>query len=573
MLRLIASDPNVELILNQYRTAGVQVEPVTYDFPVGQIIESFSRTFDPGEGIDPLTIEFLVARSERKLDGAGPDRDGRENGLIIVDELDAVYDLTFTDPDYERAEFLRHVFGIVRVNGLRNVLEAHLNSPDSPTSPLRIDRDGFNRDHEFSGLLLDFLAKELRPCYERERKRLEQRDSGELSKETRRRIDEALRQVNKYFQEITERAGTGQGGETDVPIPPKEPVSFFPQSTKLIVDRQKRVVLLVRDDVVSEGCCILSSASDGFTVQPEMLNVYRSQSPRWTHHPNFFCFPFTISGALVGLHGSVDAIVECVGAESLTATLQIEDVLDEPLIEPPATMEFRPPVSTGRYNRRNNMVLYVNPTVIPSGHHVRFTIKKHVGAVDLIDASGNAVQQFDVKLDSSQHGVRGQKVLRVLVPWKGTSWNQHATVEARSKVGPDYITAQGRIRLDEPEPNDAGFFQRVEYDELDRDAPSMFAAGVITVNRLDPLNRTIFGSGTTKEEARKEFDQRMSQDPKAQQRLASLLLEETTFRMVQQLYDDGKLPFPERREIAVIHDEIDKHKFKLAPLIHGALVK
>jgi len=39
-----------------------------------------------------LKVDFLVVRcdSERKLRGLGLDRDGRENGMLIVDDLDAV---------------------------------------------------------------------------------------------------------------------------------------------------------------------------------------------------------------------------------------------------------------------------------------------------------------------------------------------------------------------------------------------------------------------------------------------------------------------------------------------------
>jgi len=231
MLRLIAADPNVDLSLTQYRAAGVQTDAVKFDFPVGPVIENFSRTFDPGSGFQPFKVDFLLVRSDRKLEGLGTDRDTRENGLLIVDDLDAVYDLTFVDPDYEKAEFLRHIFGLIRIHGLRAVLDAHLNSPDFPTSPLRVDREGFNRDHEFSKALLDFLAKESKPCYEKERKRLEDQEKNKLSSETRKRIDEALKHLNKYFQQITEMAGAGSGQRPpSLNFRPNCSLSFLAQS-------------------------------------------------------------------------------------------------------------------------------------------------------------------------------------------------------------------------------------------------------------------------------------------------------------------------------------------------------
>lgn len=570
MFRLMAADPNVELVLRQYRTSRY-TDPVIYDFPVGPVIESFSRTVDSGGTDSPLKVDFLLARSDRKLEGLGADREARENGLLIVDDLDAAYDLTFVDPDYERAEFLRHVFGVIRVNGLRAVLERHLNVDF--TSPLRVDREGFNREHEFSKTLLEFLAQELRPCYERERKRVEERDQSKFSEQTRRRIEDALKHLNKFFQKITEKTGPGSGGEDETAQSPTEPVSFFPRAIKLTAGRPRKVLLLVRDDMVNDGCEIVATGSDGITVQPETERVYRKQSPRWPPHPNYFGFAFSVSAYTVGLHGTVDALVECTDGNPVPATLQVEDVLDEPVISPPAIMEFRPQTSMGRPNRRNNLILYVNPSVITSGHYVRFVITKRLGGVDLIDAAGSGAQQFDVKLEANQHGIRGQNVLRVLVPWRGTAWNQHATVEARIKVGPDHIVAPGYIRLDEPDPNDAGFFREVKYDELDGETPSQYAAGVITINTLDPLNRFIFGTGPTKEEGRKEFDRRLSEDPKAQQRLASILLEEASFMALQQLYDDNKLLLSERREVAEVHAQIDRYKFSSAVDVYRALVK
>jgi hypothetical protein len=573
MLRLIAADPNVELVLQQYRADRIHKDRITYDFPVAQVVESLTRVFEPGDGFHPLKVELLLARSERKLDGLGPDREVRENGLLVVDELDAVYDQTFIDPDYEKAEFLRRIFGVVRIHGLRDILDAHLNSPDSPTSPLRVDRDGFNRDHEFTKRLFDFLSKELRPCYERERKRLEESEQGHLSQETRKRIDDALKRLNKYFHQITDKTGSGQGAEDGRPDLPKEEISFFPQSTRLIVGRPRRVFLLVRDHVVADGCELVATATEGFLVQPETESIYRKTCARWSPHPEYFCVPFSITSGTIGQRGDVTAYVDRADGEIGKAVLQIADVLEESEIPTPATMEFRPSTSTGRPNRRNNLVLYINPQVVTVGHVLRVKILKRTGGIELISNTETGVEQLEVKLSVKQHEVAGQNVLRVRVPWRGTGWNQHATVEARAKIGPDVITAQGRIRLDEPDPNESGFFQRVEYDELDDAVPSKFAAGVITVNMLDELNKALFGTGATKEDARREFDRRLSRDPSAQQRLASLLLEEMSFRMLQQLFDDNKLPLPREREISAIHDEIDKHKFKLAKELYRALVR
>ncbi len=579
MLRLIASDPNVELILRQYRAQDVIEDRIEYDFPVGQVIESFSRDFDVsqlGFGDKPLTVDFLVVRadSERPLRGLGVDRDARENGMLMVDDLDAVYDLTFADPDYERADFLSRIYGIVRVNGLREVCEQCLNDPEAPTSPLRPDRDGFNHEHEFSRVLLGFIADALRPVYEKERKRAREKDRGKLSAETKKRIDDALKHLNKYFHDVTELGGTGSGTPDDTPEEPKEAVVFYPQKTKLIAGCARQVFLLVRDDVVKSGAEVVATASESFTVQPETDRISSKDSPRWSPHKQFFVLRFSVASTEVGRSGIVDAVVESKDGDLLEARLTISDVLTEPEREVPEAMEFRPAEATGRPGRRNNLFLYLNPEVISAGHYVRIHIVKSLGNIKLINNKVERVDQVDVKLNKAKHRVKGQNVFRLRIPWKGTSWNQHAQVLASVKVGgPKPLTAKATIRLDEPD--EGGFFKDVQYDDLGDEtlAPSRFAAGVITVNARDPLNTVLFGNAKSKEELKHSFDRQLKESGLAQQRLAQLLLEEASFRALEHLHRNNKLLLATDLEVTAVHDAINKYKYDSALAVHRALVR
>lgn len=570
MLRLIASDPGVELVLRQHRAAGLNEQRIEYDFPVGQVIETFSRSFDPGKyrlNLDSLKVDFLVVRADSKRGLRGPslDRDGRENGLLIVDDRDAVYDLTFADPDYEKAPFLARIFGVVRVNGLREVLESYLEA-EAPTSPLRPDRDGFNRDHEFARALLDFISDSLRPVYEKERKRVEEEEQGEFSSETKRRIEDALKHLNKYFQRMTELTGEGSGTDEGEIPEPEQSVVFFPQHTKLTVGHPRPVLLLVRDDIVQEGAEVVATASESFIVQPETERIDKKHCPRWPLHKHFFALRFSISSSETGKRGEVTAMVEGKDGDLIEAKLQIEDVLAEPVTAVPETLEFRPIISTGRPGRKNNLVLFVNPLAISPGHYVRIRITKRTGNILLIGPDGARCDELDVRLDAAQHQLKGQHVLRVLIPWSGTSWNQHARVEARVKVGgPQPLTAEASIRLDEPE--DGGFFKDIKYGEIDPKAPSQFAAGVITINVNDQLNRLIFG------DSQEEFDKRLSGKVEAQQRLAALLLEEASFRALEENYRNNNVQFAERKEIGAVHEQIDKYKFESAVDVYRALAR
>lgn len=573
MLRLIAADPNVELVLRQYRSTPSPIENrLQYDFPVGQVIESFSKTLVP-KGLlpnQPIRTDFLLARSDRRLRGLDTDRDARESGLLIVDDLDAVYDLTFAEPDYEKAEFLQYLYGVVRVHGLRKILEDYLNSPDFPTSPLRVDRDGFNTDHEFSKALLGFISHVLRPYYEKERAREEEKDKGRLSAETKKRIDDALKQLNKYFNETTGRTGQGDGTGSKGPEEPSEWAEFSPKKVRLIAGRLKHVLLLVREDIGRDGGELCASASEGISVQPEVERIDKKSCPRLKYpgwKASYLSFRFSVSSDIVRHRGTVTALVDSTADPPLLeAKLDVEDVLTEPEVVTPEKMEFRPALSLGRPGRRNNLLLYLNTGVIPLGHWIRVRLLNRVGHVLLIDDKGAECDQVDTKLGQT-HQLPGQSVARVLIPWSGTAWNQHAAIEATVKIGPDTILARAKIRLDEPELHDGGFFKQVKYTELDGKVPSQYAAGTISVNTKDSLNREVFG------EDKSDFDKSLLGSPVAQQRLASLLIEEGAFRALEELRQDNKVPLVQNREVAGVHEVIDEHKFTYALNIFKALVK
>jgi hypothetical protein len=575
MLRLIAADPNVHLKLTQFRTGPREIEnELEFDFPLGQVVASFSESFVPPPGSivkSPLKVDFLIARSEQKLRGLDSDRDARQNGILIVDDLDAVYDLTFADPDFERAEFLQHIYGVVRINGLRDALVAHLNSPDFPTSPLRVDRDGFNESHDYSRALLDFLADKLRPFYERERKRFEEKDKSQLSSTTKKRIDEALKILNRFFNEITGKSDTGPGPNGTPPPPePTKSVQFLPETIRLVAGRPRKVKLLLRQDSVKNGAEICASSTSGISVVPETefvdFEIFpKVQYPEWS--TAYLCCEYEVSSEDVGARGSVSALVEGRTGDILEATLSVDKVLEEPTVEVPETMEFRPPISMGRPGRRNNLVLFINTDVVNIGHYIRIRLTKMVGSVHLLDARDEKCDEVDIKL-GIQHQLPDQNVARILIPWRGTAWNQNGNVEASTKIGgPKPIVTAAKIKLAEPDDPGGGFFRDAKYTELDGNVPSAFAAGTITVNSRDPLNHDIFGAN------QEQFDQKVASDAIAQQRLASLLLDEVAFRALEQQRIDDKLHLPNNKEVSSIHQKLDMYKFDLARSVFRALVK
>jgi hypothetical protein len=161
-------------------------------------------------------------------------REQRANGLLIVDDADAVLDLTLL-PEYERAPYLANVFGIVRVKNMRKTIEWFLNN--GKDSPLTTTRDGFDTKHELTKLLFAELEKQLGPVYRREEERFNKGFEA-VPTAVRQRISDALKELNRLLREV---AGDGEQGGGDGVPDPALPLQFFPRKTRLFVGKPRRV--------------------------------------------------------------------------------------------------------------------------------------------------------------------------------------------------------------------------------------------------------------------------------------------------------------------------------------------
>lgn len=183
MLRLINSDPNVSVRLIRYRAQKQKFEDtLEYDFPIGDVIAKLSL-FElsvpreiAGEKFPALKVEGIVCRATVGSLRGKEAKDNRENGILIVDEKDAVLDLTFL-PEFDGAPYLNRLYGLIRINGIRAIFDHLLNS--GKESPLTTTRDGFDSKHDFTQLLFKELKKRLEPIYKREEERFKKSEPAE----------------------------------------------------------------------------------------------------------------------------------------------------------------------------------------------------------------------------------------------------------------------------------------------------------------------------------------------------------------------------------------------------------
>lgn len=563
MVRLINSDPNVSVRLIRHRAQKQKYEDILdYDFPIGDVIENIT-SFDlsvphdaVGENIPPLKVDGIICRADVGSLKGKEAKDNRENGLLIIDEKDSVLDLTFL-PDFEGAPYLNRIYGIIRINGIRAVFDHLLNN--GKESPLTITRDGFDSRHDFTQFLFKELKKKLEPIYKKEEEHFKKSEPAELSQETKKRIQEALKHLNKY---LTELMGEGEGGELDKNTIKDLPIQFIPTSTRLTVGRPRIIHLVLRaKDAKEGGIVVIDSNNSKVLVTPTSYEIEKSKNVK-----GFILQAITLRSEDIHEKAIVSAIAEGV-EQQLEASIEVEDVVAAPILEPPKEMEFRPSESKGLPNRRNNLVLFINSSIIPVGRIIEFSIEKAQGSLNLIDDKSQRVDSLEIRFTKS-HLLKDTSVGRILVPWQGSGLGQRAKVKAATKIsGGKVVLAFANIIVEQTE-YEGGHIRDVQYRELESSKCSDLVDGIIYINSLHSLNKEVFGR------TQKEYSESVKQDRTAQYRLATILVEQSVFRLAEEYYLKSKLSISTNAPVTSLREFVDENTNALAPkLLRVLLVK
>lgn len=561
MLRLINADPNIKVKVFRYRSGGKRIEDsLDYDFPIGTVIDTFSFAIpQPVKGMDlsSLNIQGIVCRANIKggLPG-GKDREQRANGLLIVDDKDAVLDLTFL-PRFEDAPYLKNIFGIIRIQNIRPVFDWYLNS--GKDSPLSTSRDGFDQKHEFTKLLFKELSDRLEPIYKREEERFNKAFTEDISKEARQRIDEAIKELNRYLKDLMGE-GDGTGPETSIPrIDPDKALQFVPDKIKLVIGRPRLIRLFLRKDVAKlNGGIIYDTTNDKIEISP--LSHQISDSRKEGDH---LVYALTLKCDSLHEIAKITALAEG-SKETNETTLEVVDVTSGTNTIPPDEMEFRPAESSGRPNRNNHIALHINDRVIPLGRKIKMELEKAHGAIGFWE-NEKRVEELSITFEK-KHIISGTNIGRILIPWRGTGWGQSARIMAKTKKPDGKIThATGKILLEQPE-EEGGIIKDVKYRPLENDMCSDISNGIIYINSNHYLNKIVFGPDV------RSYHEKIDNDRTAQYRFSDLVVEQGVFRLAEQNYIDNELIIDPEAPITSLRKFIDMQTNVAAPKIIKAFM-
>lgn len=472
MLRLIASDPNIELRIVRTRKAGEFVSSVDYDFPIGTVLGCFNEKVDFGpDGL--FDLDVLVARSDEPLQTDPVRIDQRENGLLFVDENDAVLDLTLL-PEYDKNPYLQHLFGVVRISRIRNLLESKLEAVDA-IDVLTVEREGFNRKHEITQNLFSAIEKLVKPIYVTEEKR-QKKGSSSRSDQLTSRVREALKALNDFNKKETDE---GDEGRKD----PEGSISFSVKAVQLYTGLPRVVWVFVAAQEVKKGEIVLfESDNPSIKVDPETETV------TFRKGQDFQKIRLEIVSDIKGQRGVISALTLDKDGSEVKSELRILGVDDPPVLMPPENIEFSATHYMGQPNRSNTATLLVNMQAFNGKPEITFWLDEVTGSVTL-DSDGLKRLQLKVTTDM----IGQDNVARVPISYNGTGWGQRAAIRAKAKTKEGNVAhARCKVAFERPKGKDK--FSDFAYEDLRSTRLGDVAGNIIFVNAGYKPHKQIFGN-------------------------------------------------------------------------------
>jgi len=518
MLRLIAADPNVDVfVVRDRKASGVKTDRLRYDFPVGTVIARLSENVDLHPKFKCF-LDVLVARSEDELPFDPDNIELRAGGLLFVDEFDAVLDLTLL-PEYDRNPNLRHLFGIVRLTGIRPLLEHLLDERDAE-AVLTVSRDGFDQRNAVTKALFLAVEKLVKPVYDAEEQRV-RKSRATRSAQLEQRMRDALKVINQFNADETKEPGTRPGETTPVPLDEQEPIFFDLHTTTLYATVPKRLYVYVNVTKVDPGeVVIFESSNPEIKVQPDTTTVEQGKD-------GIFAVPVTTTCNLKNQTGEITATTLDKAQRSVSATIHIVDVQEPPVTYIPEFIEFGSQRYAGDPNRDNKVILLLNMKAFSGKPEVTFKLEKIKGDVTFKDGT----IELKVRVrdeDLSEDG----KLARLVVTYRGTGWGQSASLHASAKLQTGTpCTAECKITIVQQKETDK--FSKIWYENLRNPTLGDVISDALYINAWLPLHKEIFG------ETQEEFDEQLESNPIAQMRAASVLAEIVVYHTAQVRYREG----------------------------------
>jgi hypothetical protein len=289
MLRKILSDPKRRIQLIDNDT--IEVTELKYIPPPGRVLftDAFNILYDS------LNFDIAMIVLEADKDLSQRQNEKREGGLLVIDEDDAVLDLTLFGYDEESSA--ARLFGEVRIMGFKQLFRK------DPTV-ITETRDGLDYNHPFNRLLRDEVRKRLGKIVEQLSKEKSVKDII-LDKRLDIQIKRAFAKINALMkQEADVGHEEGLGDVEKIPKAPELGLAFSPSVVHIESGLIKTVYLIIDPAKVPPKSTI-SIACDNPRI--EVVPTGTIEVPEDTFSEGVLQIPISISGEQPGERGVLTA--------------------------------------------------------------------------------------------------------------------------------------------------------------------------------------------------------------------------------------------------------------------------
>jgi hypothetical protein len=429
-LRKILSNPNRDVRL-KFRGESF---PLQYKPPVGhpKAAGEMDVTTDAGK----MTLDYRMYVAPNELDQAVSDR--REGGLLVLDEKDAVIDLSLyhfnRDPDAER------IFGEVRVHGLREAMRLD-------ETIVTEERNGLNHSNKSARRLISALEAILDPVVRELRNEKRVRDS-EQSDKTRQKVTQLTSALNDLAAKITgEKSGTADGDgvagsngrsqrREPADIQP-DPILAIPTSLTLTPRTSSRVSLYFNTARCKGDVIIDAQGSDDIEFSPDQFVIDNTQS--------VFRHDIDVFGLAAGSEGVLVVVND--GGELAVPFKVVAEVYPAPQ----GGFSFVPDTVSATPGRGRTLQLYIDTELVGKSGDVVLSIED-----DSVAQLDRTFVQYT--LDDALYGV-----VRVGVKITGIKVGGSTTVTAACRDFTATCTFDVLSRRT-PKPTVGGFFAGLDWD-------------------------------------------------------------------------------------------------------------
>mgnify|MGYP001608736182 FL=1 len=354
MLRLINNNDRGEVKL-VYKDKGKTKEShIRYEFPKGDLVESekFTLKF---EDYEPVVADVQLYKSVTSLATVG---DERENGLLVYDDKEAVYDQTFFGlDDLPGAD---KFFGSMKLTGAREIILKKINDPKHPEAILSDSRDGFNKQHDFYKQLALSVKDWLFPILNEERRK---RTNDGISESTIEKHRKAFEALNKLYKELTgeDISGTIRAKKKTRPA---GGLQFARNNITITVGKRYGIQLVIDTRVIEPGARItLRSSKNLIGFSPTTFVV--EKAPEGSE--DLLVKTIVITGSKARVADTLEATV---GKRSTSVVVSI---VSEEVVYPDKGIVFSPEYVRTIAEKDSTLNLYIDLSLIKKGSRITFS--------------------------------------------------------------------------------------------------------------------------------------------------------------------------------------------------------